>query len=125
MDAGVEHIATEETRNEVKLLISFGHSEESVADYLDLTPPTFRKHYKEETKIARHYLELSAGATCVENLRDENASVRQKAAEFILSRKCKWTDKNMTEQVKDAILEGIINKAAEEMLVKKEQESEY
>ena len=125
MDAGLEHRPSEQNKREAKLLLSFGHTDESVAAHLDITLPTFKKHYDAQRKEAKHFLELRAGATCVQNLDDENASVRQKAAEFILARKCKWSDKTISDEAKNAIFDSIVQQAAQEMLAKKEQENEY
>ncbi len=125
MDAGLSHEPSETTRKEVRLLMSFGHSEQSVAEHLDLSHPTFRKHYAAEIKGARHHLELKAGAACYDNLLDDNAAIRQKAAEFILKCKCKWSDKTLSDETKNAIFDSIVQSAAQELLKKKEQENEY
>lgn len=45
------HIATQENRNRVTMLLAFGWSNERIAGAIGVTPPTLRKCYKAELKI--------------------------------------------------------------------------
>lgn len=55
------HVPTDETNAKVQALCGFGLSEGDVADYLDITVPTLRKHYSPRLRKARRDLMALAG----------------------------------------------------------------
>jgi hypothetical protein len=46
-----QHIATQQNRNKVIMLLAFGWSNERIAKALGITPPTLRKNYFRELRI--------------------------------------------------------------------------
>lgn len=46
-----EHIATQENRNKVTMLLAFGWNNERISRSLGITPPTLRKNYFRELKF--------------------------------------------------------------------------
>src|SRR6185295_9304353 len=45
-----QHIATQQNRNKVMMLLAFGWSNERIAKALSITPPTLRKNYFRELR---------------------------------------------------------------------------
>lgn len=50
---GSKHIPTEKTKIEVAALKSYGHTNEEVATYLDISADTLERHYSREIKTAQ------------------------------------------------------------------------
>lgn len=46
-----QHVATQENRNKVNMLLAFGWNNERIAKALSITPPTLRKNYFRELKF--------------------------------------------------------------------------
>src|SRR5207248_11126202 len=45
-----QHVATQENRNKVSMLLAFGWNNERIARSLHITPPSLRKHYFSELR---------------------------------------------------------------------------
>lgn len=45
-----QHVATQENRNKVSMLLAFGWNNERIARALHITPPSLRKHYFSELR---------------------------------------------------------------------------
>jgi hypothetical protein len=61
-----EHVATQENRNKVNMLLALGWSNERIASALNVTPPTLRKHYFFELRFrdaARDRLDAKLATT--------------------------------------------------------------
>lgn len=67
------HVATDETKNLVQALCGFGLGEEAVADYLDISVPTLRKHYSDRVRKARPTLMALASGGLFEALKNKDA----------------------------------------------------
>lgn len=63
------HVPTDESRATVQALCGFGLGEEAVADYLDISVNTLRKHYSERLRKARPTLMAMASGGLFEALR--------------------------------------------------------
>jgi hypothetical protein len=46
-----EHVATQENRNKVNMLLALGWGNDRIANALHITPPTLRKHYSFELRF--------------------------------------------------------------------------
>jgi hypothetical protein len=61
-----EHVATQENRNKVNMLLALGWGNERIASALNVTPPTLRKHYFFELRFrdtARDRLDAKLATT--------------------------------------------------------------
>lgn len=66
-----EHIATQQNRNKVSMLVAFGWSNKRIAAALFVTLPTLRKHYFSELKfraVARDRLEAGLAMRLMEQV---------------------------------------------------------
>lgn len=48
-----KHEPTESTRAQVIALVAFGLTHEAIADFIDVSPPTLKLHYKRELLVGR------------------------------------------------------------------------
>lgn len=95
MDVGIIYRPTDKERVIVESLVAFGHSHEAIADYLDMTFLTLRKHFPDELKKGKANLALKCGRFLVDTVTNtqERTKDRIQAATYILSRCCGWTEK--------------------------------
>ncbi|MDI2110463.1 MULTISPECIES: hypothetical protein [Bradyrhizobium] len=72
-----EHVATQQNRNRVNLLVALGWSNARIASALFITQPTLRKHYFSELKfrdLARDRLVAQVGVKLMDGVNAGNVS---------------------------------------------------
>ncbi|MGY4288876.1 hypothetical protein ACVWXO_008096 [Bradyrhizobium sp. LM2.7] len=81
-----EHVATQQNRNRVSLLVALGWSPVRIAAALYITPPTLRKHYFSELKFAevsRDRLVAQLGMKLLEGVNGGNVSAIREFQKFL------------------------------------------
>jgi predicted ArsR family transcriptional regulator len=96
---GVEHIPDEKSRLLVKSLSAVGIRYVDIAQKLDITDDTLRKHYRKELEDGRIDANASIGNTLFNQAKNGNTS----AAIFWLKTRAGWKETSVTEH---AIGEG-------------------
>lgn len=89
-----KHIPTDKQRSEVAALVSFGHTHEEIASYIDIDPKTLVKHYKREIDTAL----ISANARVANRLFAKAVNDNDLSAQiFWLKTRARWrtTDKEV------------------------------
>jgi len=89
---GVRYQPKEEDRSFVERAVMAGTGVEKIAEILDITLPTLRKHYRYEIFTSRERLKGKAVGVLNQNLDDGSLD----AAKFVLTRIAGWTE---TQQV--------------------------
>lgn len=92
---GVEHIPDEKSRLLVKSLSAVGIRYIDIAQKLDITDDTLRKHYKKELEDGRIDANASIGNTLFQQAKNGNTS----AAIFWLKTRAGWKETSVTEHV--------------------------
>ena len=90
---GVEHIPDEKSRLLVKSLSAVGIRYVDIAQKLDITDDTLRKHYKKELEDGRIDANASIGNTLFNQAKNGNTS----AAIFWLKTRAGWKETSVTE----------------------------
>ncbi|ETR75061.1 hypothetical protein X566_20085 [Afipia sp. P52-10] len=81
-----EHVASQQNRNRVSLLVALGWSNARIAAALFITQPTLRKHYFSELKyreVARDRLILNLGMKLWEQVRDGNVGAMKEFQKYL------------------------------------------
>ena len=93
MTQGKEHIPSDESRKLVKGLSAVGIRYIDIAQKLEITDDTLRKHYKKELEDGRIDANASIGNTLFNQAKNGNTS----AAIFWLKTRAGWKETNVTE----------------------------
>lgn len=81
-----EHVATQQNRNRVSLLVALGWSNVRIASALFITQPTLRKHYFSELKfreVARDRLDAQLGLKLLDGVNAGNVSAIREFQKFL------------------------------------------
>jgi hypothetical protein len=81
-----EHVATQQNRNRVSLLVALGWSNERIAAALFVTQPTLRKHYFSELKfrhVARDRLVAQLGVKLLDGVNAGNVSAIREFQKYL------------------------------------------
>ena len=95
MTQGVEHIPSEESRKLVKGLSAVGIRYVDIAQKLEITDDTLRKHYKKELEEGRIDANTTIGTTLFQQAKAGNTT----ALIFWLKTRAGWKETNVTEHV--------------------------
>ncbi len=93
MTQGVEHIPDDKSRLLVKSLSAVGIRYIDIAQKLDITDDTLRKHYKKELEEGRIDANTQIGSTLFQQAKKGNTT----AAIFWLKTRAGWKETNVTE----------------------------
>lgn len=81
-----EHVASQQNRNRVNLLVAMGWSNERIAAALMITQPTLRKHYFSELKfrdVARDRLVAQVGVKLIDGVNAGNISAIREFQKYL------------------------------------------
>jgi predicted ArsR family transcriptional regulator len=95
MTQGVEHIPDEKSRLLVKSLSAVGIRYIDIAQKLDITDDTLRKHYKKELEEGRIDANTQMGTTLFQQAKAGNTT----ALIFWLKTRAGWKETSITEHV--------------------------
>ncbi len=95
-----EHVATEQTRKQVKALVGYGLKQEDIARLIGITFKTLQKHYLEEIQIGK----ASANAEVINSLFQSIKKGNVTAQIFWLKTQCGWRETDNSNLVINNVL---------------------
>jgi hypothetical protein len=113
-----QHVRTVENINKVTLLVALGWGNERVANSLNVTLPTFRKHYfslvKSLRDTARDRLDATYAAELWKQVRDGNVGAMRLWADFLQRNDRMGTERALTAETEQQAPPAAVGKKAQD-----------
>ena len=94
-----EYEPTDAQRSLVENAAAFGLTQADIAEQLGIQEKTLRKHFRRELNGGKFKVDMLAGKTVTELMKDKDARVRLDAAKYYTARRMGWKETNVNEQV--------------------------
>ena len=94
-----EYVPTADQRALVENAAAFGLTQADIAEQLGIQEKTLRKHFRRELNGGKFKVDMLAGKTVTELMKDKDARVRLEAAKYYTARRMGWKETNVNEQV--------------------------
>jgi predicted transcriptional regulator len=87
-----EYVPTAEQRALVENAAAFGITQADIAEQLGIQEKTLRKHFRVELNGGKFKVDMFAGKTVTELMKDKDARVRLDAAKYYTARRMGWKE---------------------------------
>jgi hypothetical protein len=96
---GAEFEPTADQRALVENASAFGLTQADIAEQLGIGEKTLRKHFRAELNSGKFKLDMIAGRTVAELMKDKDSRVRLEAAKYYTARRMGWKETSVNENV--------------------------